>query len=651
MSSAFMLTDALSEALRTPYRKGNTEVTVSYLVHGLKIGLHRVMLKRNFETACWIPPVGKRSSHSIYYGDLMLIRVIDFFIEREEIEIPSDEELNEIAAKQLYDTYKEMAESLGRKPEAYDPGAKVPKSVLFDTKVSWLKDNLPKDKWESLIETLTKSVSAYGRHEREHARNTSQDLREISRELRILGIPFPMFNLFEDARIEHISRQEQDAKFEWMDIEAIAPFDNPFNMFLRCIQLEGESDSEALDSEEPFGKTGERSVGNAAESIQEYYRRAVNCQTDKHLYPIIAEFLDEFKDEMPEPSEQNEGEEGDESGSGGSGSGSSSGSGSGESSEESSGAEERAGDLSTAAEAAEEGDSFFDDFERDAEVVGGTDEEGKAAEADAKEKLKSKGGDESKKGSPGGQGENGSTMPEASGGEASPEDFLAREPGRLDAVYAKRVDDLTTRLMRLFRSHTVNQTMESPGRRMSSRHLARGEIRFQHKKRFGGKGKRKYVLVYDCSGSMHGRPDREGKLFLLAMNNLAKRGYLEGNLILSGWVDGRPGWLNYTFPMDDDVILSINPSHSNEGLQDALADNLKHLRNVDDVFIYTDACICDAPIDRDFFAAKKIWPVGLYVGTESASRHMEEHFPQNIIRNSIEELVDRMLIRNRRTSS
>lgn len=66
-------------------------------------------------------------------------------------------------------------------------------------------------------------------------------------------------------------------------------------------------------------------------------------------------------------------------------------------------------------------------------------------------------------------------------------------------------------------------------------------------------------------------------------------------------------------------------------------------------FVYTDACICDAPLDRGFFAKRKIWPVGLYVGTDSAASEMERHFPQSIIRSNIEELVEKLVTRNRRT--
>jgi len=304
----------------------------------------------------------------------------------------------------------------------------------------------------------------------------------------------------------------------------------------------------------------------------------------------------------------------------------------------------------SAAEAAEEGDSFLDEFDSVTEIVGGTDAKGQEAEGKAKEKLKGNGDQPPPKG-PGGkaQGIPESIAPTASGGRAKEMYFLTEQPGGVDAVFRKRVDHLTEMLMRMFKSKNLNSYLESESHRMSGRHLARGEIRYVHKRVLGGKGKRKYTIVFDCSGSMSGRPQREGKLLLLALNNLARRGYLQGSLILSGWVHGQPGWLQYEFPVKDELILRINPHHGSEGIQPALADNLKHIKGMDDVFVYTDANICDAPLNRDYFARHRIWPVGLYVGDEEGAKEMHRHFPQNIIRDTIEQVVEAMLTRNRRT--
>ncbi len=668
MSSGFLLAEALSEVLRKPYHKGDVNITVNYLVEGLKIGEYRVMLKRNFDTACWVPPVGKRASHSIYYGDRMVARVLERFVKVNEIEMPETKEFVAQVKKNIAD--EKEALKLAKEARAKEVTAKgksipLPKTNpmsaqtrILDAQLKWLRDNADEDQWELFLEWLLKAVASYGRHEREHARNTPQDMKQVNRDLRALGIPFQFFNLFEDARIEHISRQELGIPFDWMMFEELAPPKDPFAIFLRCIQFEGKPDTAALESEEPYAKDAARTVGHVAESVESYYKRACVCTTAEQLYPIITEFLEEFKDDLAPPPPP-EGEEGEGEGGGGSGSGSGKSKKGGkggegddedEDEDDDTGAGERAGDLSTAAEAADKGDEFFEEFDADAEIVGGTDAEGKAAEDEAKGKLKGGGKAPPPKG-PGGKGQGipDSIEPQASGGSATEGYFLANRAGEMDDVYRKRVDNLTGMLMRMFKAHTLPAATESPGQRMSSRHLAHNELRWVHKKVFGGKGKRKYSIVYDCSGSMSGRPDREGKLLLLALNNLAKRGFLEGALVLSGWVQGKPGWLSYQFPVKDEIILRINPSHSSEGLQAALMDNLKHIKGMDDVFVMTDACICDAPINRAQLAKNRVWPVGLYVGSEDAASEMERHFPQNIIRETIEQVVETMLTRNRRT--
>ncbi|WP_126223656.1 hypothetical protein [Burkholderia ambifaria] len=661
MASGFLLAEALAEALRRPYHQGDLDVTVQYLVEGLSIGEYRVLLKRNFDTACWIPPVGRRGSHTIYYGDRMVAHIIDRFCRVNEVELPAVS----VFAEEIKTKLEKKRDALiarGKKVAA--DFTKPTRSAVYEAKVAWVKDNLPKVLWDVLLEVIRKAVGAFGRHERSHARETPKDMKQVNRDLRTLGIPFKLYNLFEDARIEHISRREIGGRFDWLGFEDPGPLSDPYALFFRCIQLEGEPDTEALDSEDPYGD-GTRTMGHVADSVQSYYRRACDCAHAEHLYPIITEFLEEFRGDLKErlPEEGEEGEEGEGKPGSGSGKGKGKGSKPGESSEEgegegsesssgsSGGADEEddeANDLSLAAEAADKGDDFFEDFEKDAEVVGGTDAEGKAAEAKAKEKLKGEGASPEGKGT-GGMGSPGSVAPSASGGRATEADFLVTKAGKVDNAYAKRVDALTQMLMRMFKSHSLMAATENPGQRMSSRHLAHGELRFLHRKVYGGKGKRRYSIVYDCSGSMNGRPDREGKLLLLALNNLAKRGYLEGSLILTGYPHGAPGWLQYEFPVADHIILRIQTNHGSEGIQYALKDNLKHIKGMDDVFVYTDSNICDAPLNRAFFAKHRIWPVGLYVGRVENATQMEEHFPQNIIRHTIEEVVEAMLTRNRRT--
>lgn len=659
MSSGFLLNKLLGDALRNAYHRGDLQVKMLYLVERLPLGKYRVMLKRNFDTACWIPPIGSRGSHSIYYGDRMLQRTIEFFCEQIKAEmpdLPKKEELAEAACNRLLDEAKAAYKKAGRAHHARvaEPELKDIKPTSLDMLnqlVIWLKSNLTDEQWDEFMTLLIDAVETYGRHERSHARETPRNLEATTSDLKDIGVPFTVFNLFEDARIEHISRQELRRVFGWNRFENINKTDNPLNMFHRLIFLEGEPDLEALDSTDtlPHGEE----VSQVAESVEAYYKRAIACTTAEMLYPIMVEFVTEFEEYVkalpPPPGSSAGAGTGAGSGSPGATGGDPSG---GSEEAESEGGYTSGADLTIAAEAAAKGEDFFEEFEEGTEVVGGTDEEGEAAEAEAKEKLapsKSRSNAKVDPNKDGGQGIPDSVTPTASGGQATEPAFLAEKAGAMDESFRARIDKVTTMLMRMFRSIELQVPTEAPGRRMSSRHLARNEIRFPRKMLMGGKGKRRYSIVYDCSGSMSGSPDREGKVLLLALNNLARRGYLQGSLVLSGYVNGQPGWLQYDFPVAEDILLRIVPGHCSEGLQAAMADNLKHIKGMDDVFVYTDAAITDEPLDRDFFARNRIWPVGLYVGSEERAGEMDRHFPQNIIRDSIEDVVEAMLTRNRRT--
>lgn len=591
--SMFLSTNQLARSLREHYHKGNVQATVLLLLNKIEIGPYRVMLKTNFNTACWIPPTGSRGSHSIYYGDQMLSRVIEFFIKNKGISIAS---VSDYAAKLDAKSETRIADAI-------------------EAQLVALKKLVSTSDWLGLIENCTKAVAAYGRHERAHASETPRDLKKVNANLRSRGIPFDIFNWFEDARIEHISRIKLAGKpFDWLSFEEMAPLEaHPLALFARRIQLEGAVDVDAVGHPmAPLSKMASR--------IAYYYETAITYKSGELLYPLMKEFMVEFAEYLIKPPNL-AGTHFDDSGSSADG-------------------PAEAGDLSIAAEAADKGDEFFNEFESDAIVVGGTDEEGKKAEAEAKDGK--------------GRGPNkepviaGSVKPTAVGGRAPEGKLLSATPGVIDAAFKARLDTLVGMLMKMFKSNTLAIANESPGNRISSRHLARGEIRYIHKKVFGGKGKRRYEILFDCSGSMSGFPSREGKLLLLALNTIAKRGYLEGNLILTGWNGKAHCWAKYPFPVQDEIILRITTSCGAEGIQGTMLDNLSDLKRADDVYIYTDANITDTPLDRGLFALHNIQPVGLYVGPEDCASSMKDHFPQNIIDSSIERVVDRMLCRNKR---
>lgn len=644
MFANFTKNELLCPPLQSAYGKGDGLTTLHHIRKKVNLEPYRVLVKDNFNTACWVPPVAGRKAHTIYYGTNMLSGTIDLFMKREEIEPFDPEALKEAAIDRRHKKLSADLAALMKRDRSGvsktidKDSVKITERDLLNEKIIALNDSLSDSHKDMLSDFMASMTEKLGRHERAHARHTSKDLEKTNRDLKELGIPFIVFNVFEDARIEHLSRMELGSKFNWQECQEFGPLlsssNLPISLFLRLVGLEGEPDMEALESTD---QVMERDVSEMAEVVESYYRRAIICPSDRDLLPLMKDFMGEFKEFFPP----------DEKSAGGSGSPSS---GDGDKSGEDD-QDEQAPDLITALEAAEKGETFFEDFEKDATVVGGTDEEGKAATA-APENDEPKSGRDVSKGKGSGPRDTVdplSVIPEGQGGEASPHNFLARKAGRVSDEVLDRVATVTTMLLRMFKAKDVKVYSEAPNKRLSGRHLARGEIRYSRNYFFGGRGKRRFEVIYDCSGSMSGQPDIEGKIFLLALNNLARQGYLRGNLVLSGWVGGQAGWVSYAFPMPDQVILSINPSHGAEGLEGSIKGNLAQIKGADDVFVYTDANITDAPLDQKNLASNKVWPVGLYVGSKDAATAMQRHFPQNIIEETVEKLIEVMMTRNRRT--
>lgn len=131
--------------------------------------------------------------------------------------------------------------------------------------------------------TLTKDdlrnyLESFIRHELGHLRWTYRDLPHINERLKQVGIPFKLWNLFEDARIEHIERQRTGKKFNWALFEEIPaqPEDAPPNPgldFFLLVQQENEN----RDLRMP--------------AVVEFYDRAIAAASSMALIVILEDWV------------------------------------------------------------------------------------------------------------------------------------------------------------------------------------------------------------------------------------------------------------------------------------------------------------------------------------------------------------------------
>ncbi len=111
----------------------------------------------------------------------------------------------------------------------------------------------------------------------------------------------------------------------------------------------------------------------------------------------------------------------------------------------------------------------------------------------------------------------------------------------------------------------------------------------------GIKKQKTFSLIFDCSGSMRGFPLEEGKILISILNNLAKENIVNGNIILTGTDEYKNGITSiHKLPMKDDIISKIS-AYAGEGFATTFTNVAPELKKSDYVFVYTDGCITDKP--------------------------------------------------------
>lgn len=483
-------------------------------------------------------------------------------------------------------------------------------------------------------ETLTHSqltgyVKSHVRHELAHAHWTERNMRKVRQALKEIEAPFQLFNLFEDARIEDRYRREAEYLFEWLVYEDLAYSRRPESMLFCIIQAEGnlakvQKFVETVDIEAERSKAKAELAKRIAESknplelvslmqmaeaadmgpempaeqerelslellgrVSEYYQRMVASPDTAGMYPILKDWMEEFGKPQSAPSMGCGGEPGDKS------------------------------DLEIGAELAEDDDAR-DAFEADTEEV----KAGKDGEGDKGNSGKATAEDDGAIGRKGKVLTDMSTMPDLA-----------------------RASKLADKLKPFFEAESRTVATLTPQRRISARHFAVGRP-YYRVKQLQGKARKKLLLEIDCSGSMGGFHIEEGKVLLAALSRLARQGYIEGHVLLSA--GSPPRWELFELPMADEVIARIQGFAGAEGLEPTLKDNMAVVMDADYVFVYTDAQICDRPINKASLHRHGVYTWGLYAGERGDYlEEMQKYFDKAIMRDNAEALVDAMLIQKK----
>lgn len=457
-------------------------------------------------------------------------------------------------------------------------------------------------------EQQAKYIANHYHHEVGHGLFTERDMAKIKQALKRIDAPFPVYNLFEDAYMEERYRREADYRFEWLTLERLDFTPRPESLLFGLIQAEG--DLAVVDralaawsptppaADDPMSAMFAASPEATREALQAmlprvfaYYRRIVEVNASMALMPVLNDWLNEFG--RPPPPK----------GGGGSGSGSPSNGGG-------------MADLELSAELMSD-PKALEEFEKDAK--------------DAKDAGAAEGQTPGK-------------------GKAAPVDHSsfvgcsARVLQDLSTpVDTERADRLAARFKKFFEDKARQVSSRAPQRRLSARHFVLGRAPFRKDMKLG-RARQNVFFEVDCSGSMGGYHIMEGKVILSALSRLASQGYVSGHVALSAVLPRGPAWELHKLPMRQEDIDRIQGFAGAEGLEFGLREHIKLLQAADHVFVYTDAQICDRPIDKAYFHRYGVFTWGLYAGQDrSCLTELMKYFDKALMRNTAEELVDAML--------
>jgi len=425
------------------------------------------------------------------------------------------------------------------------------------------------------------------RHEADHALFTfPQSMPDLCRWLQDCGVPFRLFNLFEDARIEHLDREEHKRThphkptkwFRWRNwTPAPSHTSLPEVYFWAMINAETSHRSRVYPPDCKWaGTPANKSV------IADFYRKACKAAKPTDLLPLCAKWLELFgRPSVTVRGSDNIGGTADPSTTGTAGSGYSTG-GSDPSDAE---PEPLPADL-------ESGPSLTADEERDVR-------------------------------------------------------YWYRPGGERKKWSVRNVRGLITRLTGLVHRAGHRRTqLSTSGSHLHIPGIMVGAAQsFRSIK--ADAGRRCLTLVMDMSGSM-ASPLRMGEALelMLALMALHRRGLLVVNIWLTG--QGKTTYVNPCWPAS--WIIPIHHFSSSEGVKATLehAGVREHMHSSDVTVVYTDGDLTDGTVDAGELRRKGVDLIGALVCDNEADRErrrpiMARHFGRAALALSGDELASQLV--------
>lgn len=200
-----------------------------------------------------------------------------------------------------------------------------------------------------------------------------------------------------------------------------------------------------------------------------------------------------------------------------------------------------------------------------------------------------------------------------------------------------RLNKLTQLFKGIIKRGMIKYNSIIPSKKLNIRNYTLGSDKIFKKTQYENGKSEKLSVILDCSGSMSGSHLYAGKEFLIIINRLAKQGLVRGNIILTESLKQ----VLLPMPVDEKIIHSIRTG-GGEGFKTTIKKYGKVLQESEKVFIFTDGEIGDVP-DSDYNRKLGIKTYGLYVGDSDQTEQLRKYFDEAISKTTLEDVINELL--------
>lgn len=513
-------------------------------------------------------------------------------------------------------------------PEGYDfafvPEGTEPESAMWRYDKDLKRHNIVIN---SALEKLIDRSSRFGDqfvfaqrvydHEGGHSLFTDRDNAKLGELQRKAKIPFHLWNLFEDARIEACWRRKFGRRFNWLryllliDEEPKIPTlfspkgeegapQSAIRLFLDCIRMENSPrklmDWVALDKDPKIAYEGKGKPCYGRRSlIKWYYRRAIRGRDTANLLPMIVSWIKTFPETAPPGCAGSEMIICDMPGEG------------------------SGGGMPKGAQDAD--GSKHKEIKKTIVAISGS---GAGADAPKEAPKPAREEDEERRH----KGESKKVVPISR--------FFTEKRQR--KMNYKRGDNLIRLFEKFLEGGEGMTTSRNPTGKIDMRRFLRGAEDIYLRKGDDPYGVKRISFIMDCSGSM-ARAIEDGVYLAYVLNELVRRRKIECHkmIVCGGSNQAVP------MPFHPDILAHIHAPGAIEGFARAMREHEKDLLASDLTIFFTDGNITDEHIKKAEWHRKGVYTIGLFVGEPERSSTLHQWFDSVLVRNNIESVADSLV--------